>query len=64
MGADDSAPSAIQESFWILIRLFELDHEPLFSFVKASFFALFLQSVEKRFFTALSVLNEQKRHAF
>lgn len=57
MGAEDSASPVIQDSFWIMpLLLFVLTDEPSFSFVNASVFACFLQSVEKRFFTALSVL--------
>ena len=44
--------------FWgTTLLLFELMYELAFSFAKASYFALFLHSVEKRFFTALSVLH-------
>ncbi len=41
------------------LLLFELMYELAFSFAKASYFALFLHKVEKRFFTALSVLHKQ-----
>lgn len=53
--ASDTA-SELYTCWKMVLLLFELMNEGLFSLAKASYFALFLQSVVKRFFTALSVL--------
>lgn len=50
-------PSALNPFKGITLLLFEFMYEVVFSFAKASYFALFLHKVEKRFFTALSVLH-------
>lgn len=51
---------SVPNPFWIIILLLlELISEVVFSFAKASYFALFLHKVEKRFFTALSVLYKR-----
>ena len=56
VAASDDA-SVLLPCWKIVLLLFKVTHEVLFSFAKASYFALFLQSVVKRFFTALSVLH-------
>jgi len=57
--ADSDATSVSHLCWRKVLLLFELMYEVLFSFAKASYFALFLHSVEKRFFTALSVLHSK-----
>ena len=58
IAAADSDATSVSHLCWRkVLLLLELMYEVLFSFAKASYFALFLHSVEKRFFTALSVLH-------
>jgi len=60
IGTPDSDVVSILLQCWsIILLLFELMYEVLFSFAKAAYFCFFLQSVEKRFFTALSVLHRK-----
>ena len=58
--ADSDATSVSHPCWRKILLLFELMYEVLFSFANASYFALFLHSVEKRFFTALSVLHKKQ----
>lgn len=58
--ADSDATSVSHPCWRKILLLFELMYEVLFSFTKASYFALFLHNVEKRFFTALSVLHTKQ----
>lgn len=60
IGAAVSGVPSVLNPFWgMTLLLFVLMYELAFSFARASYFALFLQRVEKRFFTALSVLHRQ-----
>jgi hypothetical protein len=57
--AVSEVPSELNPFWDKTLLLFGLMYELAFSFAKASYFALFLHRVEKRFFTALSVLHRQ-----
>lgn len=57
-GAALSVVPSVLNPFWSkILLLLGFIHELLFSLAKASYLALFLHSVEKRFLTALSVLH-------
>lgn len=60
-GAAFSGVPSVPNPFWNkILLLFGFIYALLFSFAKASYFALFLHNVENLFLTALSVLHKQK----
>lgn len=60
-GAAFSGVPSVLNPFWNkILLLFGFIDALLFSFAKASYFALFLHNVENLFLTALSVLHKQK----